>query len=176
MTLRGRLTTPERWLADRRCHSARKTSRFVDFSTCARYGLVRGLAGIRAGFVLAAPALADALRDALGAWTVSGPARHAVAAAFADIAWQREMRERLHRDGARLAASIAIYGFDVRATPLFAWTATPKAPELQHALALRGIWTRLFDPPGMTPSLRIGLPGAEGDWARLSLALREICA
>ncbi|MCG7404495.1 MULTISPECIES: threonine-phosphate decarboxylase CobD [Caballeronia] len=135
-----------------------------------------GLAGIRAGFVLAAPALADALRDALGAWTVSGPARHAVAAAFADIAWQREMRERLHRDGARLAASIAIYGFDVRATPLFAWTATPKAPELQHALALRGIWTRLFDPPGMTPSLRIGLPGAEGDWARLSLALREICA
>ncbi|MFM0321530.1 threonine-phosphate decarboxylase CobD [Caballeronia glebae] len=135
-----------------------------------------GLAGIRAGFVLAAPTLADALRETLGAWTVSGPARHAVAAAFADTAWQRETRERLQRDGARLAASIAIHGFDVRATPLFAWTSTPKAPELHHALALRGIWTRLFDLPGMTPSLRIGLPGAPGDWARLSLALREICA
>ncbi len=135
-----------------------------------------GLAGIRAGFVLAAPTLADALRDTLGAWTVSGPARHAVVAAFADVAWQRETRERLQRDGARLAASIAIHGFDVRATPLFAWTSTPRAPELQHALALRGIWTRLFDLPGMTPSLRIGLPGAEGDWARLSLALQEICA
>lgn len=135
-----------------------------------------GLAGIRAGFVLAAPSIVDALRDALGAWTVGGPARHAVMAAFADIDWQRDTRERLQRDGARLAALIASHGFDVRATPLFAWTPTPEAKALQHALALRGIWTRLFDLPGMTPSLRIGLPGAEGDWARLSLALREVCA
>ncbi|SAK58682.1 putative threonine-phosphate decarboxylase [Caballeronia ptereochthonis] len=135
-----------------------------------------GLAGIRAGFVLAAPSITDALRDALGAWTVSGPARHAVEAAFADVEWQRETRERLQHDGARLAALIASHGFDVRATPLFAWTPTPGAPELQQALALRGIWTRLFDPPGMTPSLRIGLPGAEGDWARLTLALKEIRA
>src|SRR5579863_933441 len=43
-----------------------------------------GLAGVRAGFVLAEPAFLDRLRDMLGAWTVSGPARHAVMAAFAD--------------------------------------------------------------------------------------------
>jgi cobalamin biosynthetic protein CobC len=135
-----------------------------------------GLAGIRAGFVLAAPALLDGLRDALGAWTVSGPARHAVEAAFADIEWQHETRDRLKDDGARLAALIASHGFDVRGTPLFAWTSTPKAPGLQHALALRGIWTRLFDLTGMTPSLRIGLPGTEGDWARLTIALKGICA
>ncbi|SAL19733.1 putative threonine-phosphate decarboxylase [Caballeronia arvi] len=135
-----------------------------------------GLAGIRAGFVLASPSITDPLRDALGAWTVSGPARHAVVTAFADIEWQRDTRERLQRDGARLAALLARHGFDVRATPLFAWMPTPDASALQHALALRGIWTRLFDLPGMTPSLRIGLPGAEGDWARLSLALQENCA
>ncbi|WP_250450590.1 threonine-phosphate decarboxylase CobD [Caballeronia sp. ATUFL_M2_KS44] len=135
-----------------------------------------GLAGIRAGFVLAAPALTDALRDALGAWTVGGPARHAVMSAFADHAWQHETRDRLQRDGARLAELIARHGFDVRATPLFAWTPTPRAPSLQHELAARGIWTRLFDKPGMTTSLRIGLPGSEGEWARLERAIAEICA
>jgi len=133
-----------------------------------------GLAGIRAGFVLAAPALLDALRDAEGAWTVGGPARHAVMAAFADEAWQHETRERLQRDGARLAALIANHGFDVRATPLFAWTPTPRASALQHEFARRGIWTRLFDLPGMTASLRIGLPGSEGDWLRLERAMAEI--
>ncbi|BAN22408.1 threonine-phosphate decarboxylase CobD [Caballeronia insecticola] len=135
-----------------------------------------GLAGIRAGFVLAAPQIIDALRASLGAWTVSGPARHAVEAAFADIAWQHDTRARLQRDGLRLTDLLATHGFDVQATPLFAWTRTPKAPELQDALARRGIWTRLFDLPGMTPSLRLGLPGTEGDWARLTLALQEICA
>ncbi|SAK50728.1 putative threonine-phosphate decarboxylase [Caballeronia hypogeia] len=135
-----------------------------------------GLAGIRAGFVLAAPAVVDELRNTLGAWTVSGPARFAVEAAFGDREWQRDTRARLQRDGARLAALIASHGFDVRSTPLFAWTETPDAPALQHALAARGIWTRLFDLPGMTTSLRIGLPGAEGDWARLALALKEIRA
>jgi cobalamin biosynthetic protein CobC len=133
-----------------------------------------GLAGIRAGFVLAAPALLDALRDMLGAWTVGGPARHAVMAAFGDHAWQAQTRERLQRDGARLAAIIARHGFKVRGTPLFAWTQTSRARSLQHELATRGIWTRLFDRSDMTPSVRIGLPGSEGDWARLERGLAEI--
>jgi cobalamin biosynthesis protein CobC len=133
-----------------------------------------GLAGIRAGFVLCAPTLTGALRDALGAWAVSGPARHAVQAAFGDRAWQDETRARLRRDGARLASLIASHGFDVHATPLYAWTPTPDAPSIRHALAQRGIWTRLFALPGMTPSLRIGLPGADGEWARLERALTEI--
>ncbi|WP_250491916.1 threonine-phosphate decarboxylase CobD [Caballeronia sp. GAWG1-1] len=135
-----------------------------------------GLAGIRAGFVLAAPDVIAMFTDALGAWTVSGPARHAVRAAFEDRAWQRETRERLQRDGARLAALIARHGFDARATPLFTSFQTLDASGLQHALATRGIWTRLFDPAGMTPRLRIGLPGSEGEWARLERAMAEVCA
>jgi cobalamin biosynthesis protein CobC len=132
-----------------------------------------GLAGIRAGFVLAAPDLSRTLADALGAWTVSGPARHAVLAAFADHAWQKATRERLHRDGARLTALIARHGFDVHSTPLFSWMPTPRAASLHHALAERGIWTRLFDSP---LSLRFGLPGAEGEWARLEQAWTAVCA
>ncbi|WP_441293967.1 aminotransferase class I/II-fold pyridoxal phosphate-dependent enzyme, partial [Burkholderia humptydooensis] len=75
-----------------------------------------GLAGVRAGFALAAPALLARLRDALGAWTVSGPARHAVLAAFADTAWQRATRERLAHDSARLAALLRANGFVTHAT------------------------------------------------------------
>jgi cobalamin biosynthesis protein CobC len=133
-----------------------------------------GLAGIRAGFVLAAPSLLRELGHALGAWTVGGPARHAVRCAFEDRAWQLETRERLLRDGARLAQLLTRHGFEVRSTPLFSWLPTDDASDLQQALARRGVWTRLFALPGMTTSLRIGLPGAEGEWARLERALSEV--
>ncbi|AHE34332.1 threonine-phosphate decarboxylase CobD [Burkholderia pseudomallei] len=129
-----------------------------------------GLAGVRAGFALAAPALLARLRDALGAWTVSGPARHAVLAAFADAAWQHAMRERLAHDGARLAALLRAHGFVTHATPLFSWSADPRAHALHDALAARGIWTRYF---AHAPSVRIGLPAGDDDWRRLERTLAE---
>ncbi|SOE56969.1 L-threonine O-3-phosphate decarboxylase [Burkholderia sp. D7] len=130
-------------------------------------GKFYGLAGIRAGFVLAAAPLRDALSEALGAWTVSGPARHAVQAAFNDLSWQAQTRATLARDSARLAALIRSQGFYPRATPLFVWLETGKAAVLQHALATRGIWTRLFE-HGALPSLRIGLTGSDEEWARFA--------
>lgn len=129
-----------------------------------------GLAGARAGFVLAAPALLDALRATLGAWTVNGPARHAVAAALADTAWQCEMRARLAEDGARLAALLHAQGLSVHATPLFAWSADTRAHALHRALAQRGIWTRYF---AQQASVRVGLPATEDGWTRLELALAQ---
>jgi len=132
-------------------------------------GKFYGLAGIRAGFVLAATPLRDALSEALGAWTVSGPARHAVQAAFNDLAWQAETRATLTRDSARLAALVRNQGFDPCATPLYVWFETGKAAALQNALATRGIWTRLFE-HGASPSLRIGLTGSEEEWARFEEA------
>ena len=132
-------------------------------------GKFYGLAGIRAGFVLASEPLLDELSQALGAWTVSGPARHAVQAAFNDLSWQADTRATLARDSARLAALIRSQGFDPHATPLFVWFETDKAVALQHALATRGIWTRLFE-HGELPSLRIGLTGSEEEWARFDEA------
>ncbi|MBU9227006.1 threonine-phosphate decarboxylase CobD [Burkholderia multivorans] len=129
-----------------------------------------GLAGIRAGFVLAHPAQIGALRALLGAWTVGGPARHAVAAAFADRAWQAAARERLAADGARLAALLRTHGFAVRATPLYSWTDDARAAALHAALATRGIWTRYFAQPS---SVRIGLPGSEAEWQRIADALAQ---
>ncbi|MGD7217312.1 aminotransferase class I/II-fold pyridoxal phosphate-dependent enzyme, partial [Ralstonia pseudosolanacearum] len=51
-------------------------------------GKFYGLAGARIGFVLGPPACLAALREALGHWTVNGPARAVVRAALADTAWQ----------------------------------------------------------------------------------------
>ncbi|MDR8400249.1 MULTISPECIES: threonine-phosphate decarboxylase CobD [Paraburkholderia] len=129
-----------------------------------------GLAGVRAGFVLGAPALLERLRDTLGAWTVSGPARHAVRAGFADEAWQRHMRTRLDTESARLADLLHAQGFDTRCTPLFAWTCDARAAALHRALARRGVWTRLFTPSG---SVRFGLPASEAEWTRFDGSLRE---
>ncbi len=129
-----------------------------------------GLAGARAGFVLGAPAVLAALREALGAWTVSGPARHAVGAAFDDIAWQQQMRARLVAQRERLATLLRAQRFTVHATPLFAWTADSRAQALHRALAQRGIWTRFFAQPA---SVRIGLPASDDDWARFEHALIE---
>ncbi|MDR3096052.1 MAG: threonine-phosphate decarboxylase CobD [Paraburkholderia sp.] len=129
-----------------------------------------GLAGARCGFALAAPELLAALRAKLGAWTVSGPARHAVTHAFEDTAWQSAMRERLAGESARLAALLASYGLTPRATPLFAWIVHARAAQLQDALAAHAVWTRRFESPA---SLRFGLPASEDEWRRFETALAQ---
>lgn len=129
-----------------------------------------GLAGVRAGFVLSAPPLLEALRDVVGAWTVSGPARHAVSAAFKDIQWQSVMRSQLQAESTRLASLLQAQRFTLHGTPLFAWTDDPRAAALHHELARRGIWTRLFP---ANASVRFGLPGTEQEWQRFEQSLLE---
>ncbi|HWT38006.1 MAG TPA: threonine-phosphate decarboxylase CobD [Paraburkholderia sp.] len=129
-----------------------------------------GLAGVRAGFVLAHPRLLESLDQTLGAWTVSGPARHAVSAAFADAVWQENMRARLRQESARLVALLNAQGFKVHSTPLFAWIADARAAQLHHALATQGVWTRFFASPA---SVRFGLPATDTEWIRLDSALHH---
>jgi len=129
-----------------------------------------GLAGARCGFALAQPALLGALRARLGAWTVSGPARHAVIHAFEDSVWQRTMRVHLAAESARLVALLRAHDFAPHATPLFAWVTDPRAPALQDALARHAVWTRRFDAPA---SLRFGLPASEDEWRRFEHALAQ---
>jgi cobalamin biosynthesis protein CobC len=106
----------------------------------------------------------------LGAWTVSGPARHAVKAAFQDTAWQQQMRTRLDAESARLVSLLHAQGLAARSTPLFAWTDDARAAAVHEALARRGVWTRLFAASG---SVRFGLPASEAEWARFEEGLRE---
>jgi cobalamin biosynthetic protein CobC len=131
-----------------------------------------GLAGARAGFVFAWPSLLTQLRELLGPWTVSGPARVAVRGALQDHAWHAAMRERLAAESARLASLLSGYGLKPHGgTALFQWLPHPQALALHTALAERAILTRYF---AESASLRFGLPADEAEWTRLSAALQEI--
>ncbi|MEH6419136.1 threonine-phosphate decarboxylase CobD [Pseudomonas sp. CGJS7] len=131
-----------------------------------------GLAGARAGFVCAEPDVLEALRDHLGPWSLTGPARYVLRHALADRDWQSAMRTRLIAQGERLAAMLRVHGFAPSGgSAFFQWRRDPHALQWHEALARRGILTRWFEQPA---SLRFGLPGAEYEWQRLDQALAEV--
>ena len=132
-----------------------------------------GLAGARAGFVLATAQFLATLRAELGPWTLSGPTREAVRAALVDQSWQHATRARLALDGERLAQLLMQHDLPTYSTPLFAWVAHANAVALQQRLAQHAIWVRRFDTPA---SLRFGLPASEADWRRLEQALQACAA
>jgi cobalamin biosynthetic protein CobC len=129
-----------------------------------------GLAGARVGFVLAAPDLLHQLRERIGPWTISGPARAVARMALADRDWQLATRAHLLAAGRRLHGLLAGLG-EVRSTALFATLRSPETMNIHQTLAGIGILTRHFAQHGL---LRLGLPGNEGEWHRLSVALRSI--
>lgn len=126
-----------------------------------------GLAGARVGFVFAAADLRERMQEAMGPWTISGPAREVARLALLDITWQNAARNRLLAAGERLHQLLSPLG-EVKSTALFATLTSHQASELHEALARQGILTRRFD---QQPLLRFGLPGNEGEWQRLATAL-----
>nr|WP_067294756.1 threonine-phosphate decarboxylase CobD [Marinobacterium profundum] len=133
-----------------------------------------GLAGIRVGFVLAQPEILQPLRELLGPWAVSGPARAAATQALNDRGWQESMRLQLARESDRLAALLQRHHLaPAGGCALFQWVPAADAARLHAELAQRAIFTRLFELPA---SLRFGLPPDEAGWARLDRALTEINA
>lgn len=131
-----------------------------------------GLAGMRMGFAFGPGKILDRMREELGPWAVSGPARHVAGIALRDRGWQQASRERLRAAAHRLGGMLAACGLEPAAsTLLFHWVPHPDARAVQDQLARRGILVRAFDRPD---ALRIGLPAAERDWQRLQDALREV--
>ena len=126
-----------------------------------------GLDGARVGFLFAPEEIRHRLREALGPWAISGPAREVARQALADRAWQEATRPRLLAAGERLAALLGSCG-EVRHTPLFATLHSESAGELAEFLAGRGILVRSFPEQ---PLLRCGLPADEAGWQRLGAAL-----
>jgi len=131
-----------------------------------------GLAGLRAGAVITCPAIARPLGDALGPWSVNGPARYLMAQALADQSWQQAARQRLAQQSDRLHQLLLDAGLPCSSgTLLFRYCQFSQAAVVADALAARGILVRAFNEP---PALRFGLPGAESDWQKLQQGLLEV--
>jgi cobalamin biosynthetic protein CobC len=129
-----------------------------------------GLAGVRVGFVGAAPTLLTALADRLGPWTVSGPAQQVARAALEDLPWHAAMRATLAREGERLRALLALHRIASSGTDLFQWWPEPEAVAFHRHMAERGIWVRLFANPA---AIRLGLPPDKAAWGHLARSLNE---
>lgn len=131
-----------------------------------------GLAGLRAGAVIACPDIVRGLADQLGPWAVNGPARYLMARALTDHAWQQATSRRLAQHSDRLHRLLLDAGLPPSGgTRLFRYCQFPGAREVADALASRGILVRVFSQPW---ALRFGLPGPESDWQRLQRALAQV--
>lgn len=133
------------------------------------FGKFFGMAGARLGFVLADAKLLAELEEMLGPWTVSGPTRWMATHLLEDRASQQAQRQRLVRDGQRLADLLREHDLPpTGGCALFQWIACERAALLHEFLACNGILTRLFERPA---SIRFGLPPDEEGWQRLDRAL-----
>ncbi len=134
------------------------------------FGKFYGLAGLRLGFVLGNQADVAALAALAGPWPVSGAAIEIGRKALLDRAWADATRARLetgvrHLDGLANKAGWILVG----GTPLFRLYDAGNAIAAQQRLAHARIWSRVF--AGRPSWLRLGLPGDEAEWARLTEAL-----
>jgi cobalamin biosynthesis protein CobC len=135
------------------------------------FGKAYGLAGLRLGFALASPDIAQPLRAALGPWPVSGPAIAIGIRALADSDWLEKTRERLGKETTRLDALLRQAGWRIiGGTRLFRLAAHGDAGAAFERLLAAGILVRPFaDAPDR---LRFGIPGDENAWERLATAIR----
>jgi cobalamin biosynthetic protein CobC len=135
------------------------------------FGKFFGLAGLRLGFIIGSEADIARLAAMAGPWPVSGPAIAIGARALSDREWWKATSVRLARDCERLDAEAAQIGWAFAGgTPLFRLYEIGDATRAQEKLARSRIWSRIF--PYHKGWLRLGLPGSEAEWARLSTALK----
>jgi len=137
------------------------------------FGKFFGLAGLRLGFAVVAPAQAALLRAQLGPWPVTGPGIAVGAVALADAAWMDATRRVLSEATQRLDKLLLEAGLEiVGGTPLYRLVRTSRASVVFERLGRAGLVVRRFS--RIPTWLRFGLPGPEWAWERLSAALAAI--
>lgn len=134
------------------------------------FGKFYGLAGLRLGFIVAAPPIVAAVRGLIGEWPVSSDALAAGLAAYADRRWVERERATLRKSAQRLDRLLARSGFELAGgTALFRLARAADARKRFARLLAAGILVRPFD---FDPALlRFGLPRGRDQWRRLAAAL-----
>ena len=134
------------------------------------FGKTYGLAGLRLGFAIAEPVLANRLREELGPWAVPGPAIEIGRQALADDAWLARTAKRVTADSKRVDNLLMQSGFTILGgTSLFRLARHSHATKIVDVLGPSGIHVRSF---AREPSwLRFGLPGSDVEFSRLAHAL-----
>ena len=136
------------------------------------FGKFFGLAGLRLGFAITPPQVAQTIKAALGPWPCSGPALAIGRAALSDDAWIARTREALQHQAEKLDAVLTEAGWSiVGGTALFRLARHPEAGSLHRILGQNHIWCRSFDWAG--DLLRFGLPPDDAGLDRLSQALHS---
>lgn len=134
------------------------------------FGKFYGLAGIRLGFAITTPDLANRMRTVLGPWAVSGPALHVGTKALGDVYWVLPTRVRLAAQVIKLDGILMDAGFEiVGGTSLYRLARHRDASALHRRLAQKKIWCRSFD--WSRDTLRFGLPENAEALDRLAAAL-----
>jgi cobalamin biosynthetic protein CobC len=134
------------------------------------FGKFFGLAGLRLGFIVAAPPLAAAIRGLIGDWPASSDAIAAGLAAYANHDWIARERTVLQKSAQRLDRMLALSGCEVvGGTSLFRLARAADAPERFARLLAAGILVRPFEFDSTL--LRFGLPRGRDQWRRLAAAL-----
>ncbi|WP_375749678.1 threonine-phosphate decarboxylase CobD [Vibrio sp. HN007] len=131
-----------------------------------------GLAGARVGFVFAKSVIKALLEEALGPWTVTGPARWVMKKALNDEKWQRETASMIQASSERLNQLLDTRLDCHRAgTQLFTTVYLDNAAEFHEFLCTQQVLTRLCDEKN---AIRFGLPSDDEQWEKLDAALNAL--
>ncbi|MFV2056182.1 MAG: threonine-phosphate decarboxylase CobD [Thiohalomonadales bacterium] len=131
-----------------------------------------GLAGIRAGFIIAPQDILASINEYLGPWPLSHPSRWLSSRALRDSAWQSQTLLTLAVKAQRLKTIISnISERHLCGTSLFQTLRVTKAEKVHTFLAQQGILTRLLDDHS---GIRFGLAGSELAEQRLRTAISHI--
>lgn len=136
-----------------------------------------GLAGLRVGYGIMAPALARVLMRIKQPYNVSVPAQVAAIAALEDRDLLMERVQAIVRERERLAALLAeipwVTVYPSSANFVLCRLAGRDARAVRDGLARKGIFVRYFDRRPIDDCLRISVP-APGQSERVAQALREV--